>query len=106
MSLKKYLVLASFILSILLLTQLQTSAQNQYELNSGWKCQKATAVTVNGAQLSKNDFPLGSWQEATVPGTVLTTQLNNKQVPDPFIGMNNAHIPDIYKVGRDYYTYW
>jgi len=106
MSLKKCTVVAALIVSIVLLTQLQTSAQNQYELNSGWKCQKATAVTVNGAQLSKSNFPLGSWQEATVPGTVLTTQLNNKQVPDPFIGMNNAHIPDIYKVGRDYYTYW
>ncbi|WP_179415393.1 glycoside hydrolase family 2 protein [Mucilaginibacter sp. E4BP6] len=106
MSLKKCTVLASLIISIVLLTRLQTSAQSHYELNTGWKCQKATAVTENGAQLSKNDFPLGSWQEATVPGTVLTTQLNNKQVPDPFIGMNNAHIPDIYKVGRDYYTYW
>ena len=43
---------------------------------------------------------------ATVPGTVLTTLLNNKQIPDPFIGMNNEQIPDIYKTGNAYYTYW
>src|SRR5205823_4237796 len=43
---------------------------------------------------------------AVVPGTVLTTQLANKQVPDPFFGMNNKYIPDIFKTGRDYYTYW
>ena len=43
---------------------------------------------------------------ATVPGTVLTTVLNNKMVPDPFYGMNNEKIPDIYNTGRDYYTYW
>jgi len=102
MLLKKCAVVASF---ILLLTGV-ASAQDQYELNSGWKCRKAGAVTVDGSQLSKIDFSLNSWEAATVPGTVLTTQLNNKQVPDPFIGMNNAHIPDIYKTGRDYYTYW
>ncbi|MEN0056694.1 MAG: glycoside hydrolase family 2 TIM barrel-domain containing protein, partial [Mucilaginibacter sp.] len=30
----------------------------------------------------------------------------DKKVPDPFYGMNNEQIPDIYKTGRDYYTYW
>ena len=44
--------------------------------------------------------------KATVPGTVLTTMLNNKMIPDPFYGMNNEKIPDIYNVGSDYYTYW
>lgn len=43
---------------------------------------------------------------ATVPGTVLTTLLNNKKIPDPFYGMNNELIPDIYKVGNRFYTYW
>jgi hypothetical protein len=43
---------------------------------------------------------------ATVPGTVLTTMLNNKMIPDPFYGMNNKQIPDIYDIGSDYYTYW
>jgi hypothetical protein len=32
--------------------------------------------------------------------------LANKEIPDPFYGMNNEQIPDIYKTGRDYYTYW
>jgi hypothetical protein len=41
-----------------------------------------------------------------VPGTVLTTLLNNKQIPDPFFGLNNNLIPDVYTTGRDYYTYW
>ncbi|HSN09438.1 MAG TPA: glycoside hydrolase family 2 TIM barrel-domain containing protein, partial [Hanamia sp.] len=42
----------------------------------------------------------------TVPGTVLTTMLNDKMIPDPFYGMNNKKSPDIYDTGRDYYTYW
>jgi mannosylglycoprotein endo-beta-mannosidase len=32
--------------------------------------------------------------------------LENGQIPDPFYGMNNKKIPDIYHVGSDYYTYW
>ncbi len=41
-----------------------------------------------------------------VPGTILTTLLHNKLIPDPFFGMNNNLIPDVYNTGRDYYTYW
>jgi len=36
----------------------------------------------------------------------LTTLLENGEVPDPFYGMNNKHIPDIYHTGSEFYTYW
>ncbi|MTK54635.1 glycoside hydrolase family 2 TIM barrel-domain containing protein [Paludibacter sp.] len=81
-------------------------AHEQYELKSGWKCQNMKQVSVTGEQLSLSGYALNDWQPATVPGTVLTTMLNNKQVPDPFFGMNNNKIKDIYYTGRDYYTYW
>lgn len=81
-------------------------AQTTYELNTGWKCRKASEVRENGSRLSQVDYAMDQWQNATVPGTVLTTQINNKQVPDPFYGMNNKLIPDIYKTGPGYYTYW
>jgi hypothetical protein len=29
--------------------------------------------------------------------TILTTLLHNKQIPDPFFGMNNNLIPDVYE---------
>ncbi|WP_461453488.1 glycoside hydrolase family 2 protein [Mucilaginibacter sp.] len=103
---KKYITCTLLSSALILMLQSKAPAQEQYELNSGWKCQKASAVTISGSQLSKKDFTLSGWENATVPGTVLTTQLNNKQVPDPFIGMNNEQIPDIYRIGRDYYTYW
>jgi mannosylglycoprotein endo-beta-mannosidase len=94
------------LLFLIFVLQNTSSAQNQYELNTGWKCQKASDVSVGGDKISTDNFDLNSWQNATVPGTVLTTQLNNKQVPDPFYGMNNKLIPDIYKTGAAYYTYW
>lgn len=84
----------------------KSSAQTTYELNSGWKCKAATTVSETGDKISAASYMLNGWQPATVPGTVLTTQLNNKQIPDPFYGMNNKQIPDIYVTGRDYYTYW
>jgi mannosylglycoprotein endo-beta-mannosidase len=81
-------------------------AQREYELNTGWKCIKAATLNKPGKQLAGTAFPLTGFIPAVVPGSVLTTLLENKLVPDPFYGMNNELIPDIYKVGRDYYTYW
>jgi hypothetical protein len=81
-------------------------AQNSYELNSGWLCKKVGDIKAGGAEISKTGFNVKDWLPATVPGTVLTTLLDNKLVPDPFYGMNNKNIPDIYNTGRDYYTYW
>ena len=82
------------------------TAQQQYELNIDWKCARANTIKKNGEEISQPGYPLTNWMPATVPGTVLTSLLNNKLIPDPFYGMNNAQIPDIYNVGRDYYTYW
>jgi hypothetical protein len=91
---------------LLLAPFLPLAAQSQYELNSGWQCNNIAKVTVKGEALSAPSYKLSGWLPATVPGTVLTTLLNNKLVPDPFYGMNNQQIPDIYTTGRDHYTYW
>jgi mannosylglycoprotein endo-beta-mannosidase len=105
MKFKHAAYLASLTLSFLFIYR-PVNAQTSYELNSGWQMEKAGNVHEGGAAISQPGFNTGSWTNATVPGTILTSQINNKQVPDPFYGMNNEQIPDIYKVGRDYYTYW
>jgi len=91
---------------ILLITAGKLFAQDQYELNSGWLCMPASKVQSSGSEISSAVFSTANWKKAVVPGTVLTTMLANKEVPDPFYGMNNKLIPDIYTIGRDYYTYW
>lgn len=101
MTLPKYLLLL-----LTLASAYPLAAQQRYELNSGWLGMPIAKVTAAGPQLSQPGYALTGWQPAVVPGTVLTTQLTNKQVPDPFFGMNNERIPDIYRTGRDYYTYW
>jgi mannosylglycoprotein endo-beta-mannosidase len=81
-------------------------AQEPAELSTGWKCAAIGKVRDGGEQISRPAFSTRDWLNATVPGTVLTTLINNHLEPDPFFGLNNEKIPDIYTVGRDYYTYW
>jgi len=98
--------LFTYFLSFLFLFSLPVSAQQTYELNSGWKCNSILNIKDQGNVISSSSYPLTGWLPAVVPGTVLTTMLENKQIPDPFIGMNNEKIPDIFRTGNDYYTYW
>lgn len=82
------------------------NGQREYQLDSGWVCKNISNVKSSGEELSVPSSLLSGWLPATVPGTVLTTLLNDSLVPDPFYGMNDKKIPDIYETGRDYYTYW
>jgi hypothetical protein len=95
-----------FILVFLIHFFSSADAQNRNELNSGWKCIRASSLDAGGTEISRRSFPTEAWLPATVPGTVLTTLLNNHLVKDPFYGMNNELIPDIYDSGNQYYTYW
>ena len=97
---KRILIVSLFFINICL------HAQNRYELNSGWYCANIKNVKEGGNAISSVNYAIKNWLPATVPGTVLTTLLNNKLVADPFYGMNNKYIPDVYYTGNDYYTYW
>jgi len=81
-------------------------SQSHTDLHEGWKCKNIKAVNADGLEISKPAYTTDDWLPATIPGTVLTTLLNNGLVPDPLIGMNNEYIPDIYDSGNAYYTYW
>ena len=75
-------------------------------LNSNWKAKRALEVPGDGTVISSPGFKFYDWMDAVVPGTVLTTLLHNNKIPDPFFGMNNELIPDIYETGTDFYTFW
>lgn len=93
-------------LSLHLLAYLAVAQPRQIQLTGGWKAKKAMDILEDGSRITSPGYQLTGWMEAIVPGTVLATLLHNKLVPDPFFGMNNAKIPDIFNTGRDYYTYW
>ena len=75
-------------------------------LNEGWLARRANEVGEDGNRLTLQPFQYEGWMKAKVPGTVLTTLLENGIYPAPEVGLNNELIPDIYRVGRDFYTYW
>lgn len=75
-------------------------------LHSGWSARRANEVKVDGNRLSSAPLEMAGWIPARVPGTVLTTLLENKQYPAPEFSLNNNLIPDIYDAGNDFYTYW
>lgn len=75
-------------------------------VNSGWLARKANEMKTDGNTLSTAPLDKAGWMPARVPGTVLTTLLENNLYPAPEFGMNNNLIPDIYEAGNDFYTYW
>jgi len=93
---------------ILIFITVNTSFAQTQEilLDEGWKAKRVLEVPVDGTIVSSPEFELYDWMEAVVPGTVLTTLLHNRKVPDPFFGLNNELIPDIYETGAEYYTFW
>ncbi len=93
-------------LLIVLTTTILFAQNSEILLNNGWKAKRANEVVADGTVISSSDFEFSGWMEAVVPGTVLTTLLHNGKIPDPFFGMNNELIPDIYNVGAEHYTYW
>jgi hypothetical protein len=64
-------------------------------LTKSWLA-KQHAAGDDGTELSdpKARFMRRGWVDAVVPGTVLTTLLNNGLIDDPYFGLNNQEIPD------------
>jgi len=63
-------------------------------VNAGWKLAVANRINVTGEMLSVTGFPTSGWYDATVPGTVLGTLVDQGIYPDPYFGLNNLQIPE------------
>jgi hypothetical protein len=73
---------------------LTANPDGSWQLAGPWKLAEAPKVTANGETLSKPGFKDNDWYPATVPGTVLTTLVDQGVYPDPFHGLNNLSIPE------------
>jgi hypothetical protein len=62
----------------------------------GWKLQRAQQVTFSGEEIASAGFDDADWLVATVPGTVLTTYIDNGAVPHPNFADNQLFISDSY----------
>jgi beta-mannosidase len=65
-------------------------------LASGWELQDAAKIPEGGPAISSTAYQPDHWYRATVPGTVLTTLVNDGVYPDPLYGENDRpdRIPD------------
>lgn len=75
-----------------------------------WQMYKADEIKDPAEKISRPGYQSGEWMSAIVPGTVLNSLVHNKVYPEPYYGLNNKLdkdiIPDLAKVGREFYTYW
>ncbi len=60
----------------------------------GWQMQDVAKVAAPGPLVSSSKFKPANWYRATVPGTVLTTLVDNKVYPEPLYGENMRAIPE------------
>ncbi len=58
-------------------------------LKQGWYRESSAKQPEEGREISKVSFEPKGWYKATVPGTVLTTLVNNKVYPEPLYDENN-----------------
>jgi hypothetical protein len=72
-------------------------------LTGGWKLQEARKVAGTARELSVPGFDASSWLDATVPGTVLTTLVDQGVYPEPTYGLDNMAIPE--SLNREDYWY-
>jgi len=80
-------------------------ADGSLSLNGGeWHLQSAGAVSAStGEQISDVGFDDRNWLPATVPGTVLTSYLNEGKVPDPYYADQRFKIDDDFFTHNDWW---
>ncbi|MGC2638469.1 MAG: discoidin domain-containing protein [Acidobacteriaceae bacterium] len=62
----------------------------------GWRVQRASLVTAGGEQIAQPAFDAQDWMIATVPGTVLTSYLNDGAIANPDFGDNQYDVSDSF----------
>ena len=76
-------------------TILKPSQDNEWIISGGWGLAETSKVIVVEQSLFNLNYNTSNWYNATVPGTVHTTLLDQGLYPDPYIGLNNLPIPDL-----------
>lgn len=113
-----YLIL---ILLLFHLFSIKAQTSDKVIISSGWQMQESSVITnevlsagfelidasetpQEGKEVSKLSYQPKNWYEATVPGTVLTTLVNNGVYPEPLYGENNR--PEIIPESLCYTDWW
>lgn len=63
-------------------------------LNRGWEMTREDWAAAGAARIAEAGLDTTAWYNATVPGTVLTTLVEQEVFPEPTIALNNLQIPE------------
>jgi hypothetical protein len=66
----------------------------EWIIAEGWELSESTPVIESKQSIFDHNYNTSGWYNATVPGTVLTTLVEQGVYPDPYFGLNNLAIPD------------
>jgi mannosylglycoprotein endo-beta-mannosidase len=84
----RFVAVLTVLIPASLLAQLPTQTIND------WQMQDSAKIADSAAIISTAGFQPQGWYAATVPGTVLTTLVNNGVYPEPLYGENMRAIPE------------
>lgn len=102
---KKLILTRLFLVSAVLWANAAMAQIASVGISSNWQMQEISKVHQSGEQVSELKYKANNWYKATVPGTVLTTLVNNHVYPDPMYGENNRpdKIPE--RINKTQYWY-
>ncbi|HUD23203.1 MAG TPA: LamG-like jellyroll fold domain-containing protein [Acidobacteriaceae bacterium] len=73
---------------------LTSTGPGEWTFSDGWTMREAPKVENGPYEISSTAYNASGWMRATVPGTVLTTMVDDGVYPDPGYGLNNLAIPE------------
>ena len=82
---------------------LTQTSPGEWTFSDGWTMREAPKVENGPDKVSTAAYDATAWMRATVPGTVLTTLVDDGVYPDPGYGLNNLAIPE--SLNRQDYWY-
>lgn len=75
-------------------TALVPVQSGEWIISDGWEMTDGKTAMASNKSIFDSQYSTSAWYNATVPGTVLTTLVNQGVYPDPYFGLNNMDIPE------------
>lgn len=75
-------------------TALVPVQSGEWIISDGWEMTDGKTVMASNKSIFDPQYSTSAWYNATVPGTVLTTLVNQGVYADPYFGLNNMNIPE------------
>lgn len=75
-------------------TVLKEQLTGEWQITKGWELIDEEQLILSQKSAFDPALNTDNWYNATVPGTVLTTLVDQGVYPDPYFGLNNMNIPE------------